>query len=587
MSDTYIYEDSNETQLTLEPFVSRQVLYANDLNNGSYASGQIQLDTSALSNSGRYCSYSEAYFVVPLVLRLTATSANAQISAIRNLESAFALGLKSNYANFIHSISVEYNNTSVVQLTPYTNFYVNFKMLTTFSKDSLDKYGAILGFYPDGVQSVAYGSQAAYAAEGHGSLNNKDLPQFPADLFSWASVTAAASNSGFFWRQVNTTALNPASAPTSSFTSASLAGTVGLNYFRIGTGADIDCKWWFVTAVIRLKDVADFFDKLPLVKGAFLRFIINTNLPTHNFSIKTSGSALQDISVTQNIITGGSSPILLANGSVNGNGLGATGSSIVGQCIAAGDDTYTFQIAASIVKDTTYNVNHPTLQQTRLYVPVYQMNPINEEAYLSLNKIKLVEYTDIYNYTVDVSCSGTAGSLSGSFSQLLTNGISNIQSIIIMPFVGSASNATGYNGASPVAQIAPYGSPFASEPSTTSPYLAITNFNIQVAGLNVFTMNELYDWQNFKDELSAMNAVNGSQVDGVDSGLIGYSEFEGNYRYYVADLSRRLPAEDAVPKSIQISGTVQGGTVANVQLQCFVVFKKQISIDLETGAKLS
>jgi hypothetical protein len=100
-------------------------------------------------------------------------------------------------------------------------------------------------------------------------------------------------------------------------------------------------------------------------------------------------------------------------------------------------------------------------------------------------------------------------------------------------------------------------------------------------------MNELYDWQNFKDELSAMNAVNGSQVDGVDSGLIGYSEFEGNYRYYVADLSRRLPAEDAVPKSIQITGTVQSGTVSSVQLQCFVVFKKQISIDLETGAKLS
>jgi len=584
MSDTYIYEDSNETQLTLEPFVSRQVLYVNDQNNGSYSSGQIQLDTSALSNSGRYCSYSEAYFTIPLVLRLTATSANAQVSSIRNLESAFALGLKSNYANFIHSISVEYNNTSVVQLTPFTNFYVNFKMLTTFSKDSLDKYGAILGFYPDAVNSVAYGDQTAWAPEGHGSLNNKDLPQFPADLWSWSTVQSAASNSGFFWRQQATTALTASVTPTSAFTSNSLAGTIGLNYFRKGTGADVDCKWWFVLAVIRLKDVADFFDKLPLIKGAFLRFIINTNLPTHNLSITTTGGALADISVTQNIITGGSSPLLIANGSVNGNGLGATGDSIVGKCIAEGDDVYTFQIAASIVKDSTYNVANPVMSTTRLYCPVYQMNPINEEAYLSLNKIKLVEYTDIYNYTVDVPCSGTSGSLTGVFSQLLTNGISNIQSIIIMPFIGSSANATGATG---VAKIAPYGSPFASEPSTTSPYLALTNFNIQVAGINVFTMQELYDFQNFKDELASMHAVNGSQVDGVDSGLIGYSEFQGNYRYYVADLSRRLPAEDAVPKSIQITGTVQSGTISNVQLQCFVVFKKQISIDLETGAKLS
>lgn len=491
MSDTYIYEDSNETQLQLEPFVSRQVLYVNDQNNGSYSSGQIQLDTSALSNSGRYCSYSEAYFTIPLVLRLTATSANAQIAGIRNLESAFAMGLKSNYANFINSLSVEYNNTSVVQITPLTNLYVNFKMLTTFSKDSLDKYGAILGFYPDSVNSVGYGSISAYATAGHGSLNNKDLPQFPGTVYTWAVVEAAAPNSGFFWRQQNTTALTPTATPTSAFTSNSLAGTIGLNYFRLGTGADIDCKWWFVLAVIRLKDLCDFFDKLPLVKGAFVRFIVNTNLPTHNISVSTDGAgALQDVSVTQNIITGSSSPLLLANGSVTGNGF----ESITAACVTAAAGaaaTFTFQLSASIVKDPTYNVSHPTMSTTRLYCPVYQMNPINEEAYLSLNKIKLVEYTDIYNYVVQVPCSGSGSNKTGVFSQLLTNGISNIQSIVIVPFIGSASNATGYNGAGAISQIAPYGSPFASEPSTTSPYLALTNFNIQVAGINVFTMNEL------------------------------------------------------------------------------------------------
>jgi hypothetical protein len=113
MADTYTYEDSMETQMTLEPFVSRQVLYSIDMNNGNYA-GQIQLDTSSLSNSGKYANYQDAHFEVPIVMRLTATSANAQVASIQNLDSSFAVGLKSGYFNFIHSISVEYNNTSVV-----------------------------------------------------------------------------------------------------------------------------------------------------------------------------------------------------------------------------------------------------------------------------------------------------------------------------------------------------------------------------------------------------------------------------------------------------------------------------------------
>jgi len=218
----------------------------------------------------------------------------------------------------------------------------------------------------------------------------------------------------------------------------------------------------------------------------------------------------------------------------------------------------------------------------RLYCPVFQFNPVNEEQYLSLNKIKTISYKDVYQYQVDVNCSGSPGQYQGTFNSLLTNGIPNPKSLIIIPYIGSSSNNTG-TASSP---IAPFGSPFASEPSTTSPYINLTNFNVQVAGIVVFVQNELYDFEAFKNELVSMNAINGSQVDGMDSGLIGYSEFQANARYYVVDLSRRLPAEDRVPKSLQILGTVQSGDIANVSLYCFVEFEKSIQIDLETGAKL-
>lgn len=576
MSDTYVYEASNEAQLTLEPFVNRQVTYVIDQNNGSY-NGQVQCDTSSLSNSGKYASYSEAFFQIPLVMRLSAVDANAQNLNFSTLRCPFALGLKSGYFNLINSISVEYNNTSVVQLTPLSNFYINYKMLTSFSKDALAKYSALLGFYPDTAVTCRYGSQdGTDSIYGHGSINNRDLPTLPTAT-TWTSI-ASATNLGFFTRQVQTTSFDPTLAPTSSFISASQAGTVGMNHFRRGLdiGPDEYTKWWFLIATVQLKNVADFFQKIPLVKGAMLRFIINTNTAIHKIAVTKAGGNLEDISVTQNIITGSTTPMLLAAGFEDDQGFGG----VVDTAAAAGVSTY--EIALSIAKDTTYGVNNPTLQNVRLYVPLYQFNPVQEEQYLTLNKIKTIKYTDIYQYQVDVTCSGTPGSLQGSFNALLTNGVPNIKSIIIMPFVASASNKTGIAGSN----IAPWGSPFAAEPSTMTPYITLTNFNIQIAGINCFLQNELYDWEQFKNELVSMNALNGSQVQELDSGLIGYQEFQGAYRFYVADVSRRLPAEDKVPKSVQILGTVQSGAIENVSLVCFIEFEKEVCIDLESGAKL-
>jgi len=576
MSDTYVYESSNETQLTLEPFVNRQVVYVIDQNGSSQYSGQIQLDTSSLSNSGKYASYNEAFFNIPIVMRLTATSPAAQNISFTNLTPSFACGLKSGYFNLIHSISVEYNNTSVVQLTPYTNFYINFKMLTSMSRDSLAKYSALLGFYPDSALTFNYGSQdGSNSLYGHGSINNRDKPTLPSALNGWANI-AQGPNVGFFTRQVQNTAFDPTKTGTSFFISASQCGVIGLNYFRKGElGDDTNSKWWFITATIQLKNISDFFQKIPLVKGAFLRFIINSNTVEHKIAVTKEFGDLVDISVTQNIITGGTTPVMIGGTDEAGEGFRPV-------IDTAEDGEATYEIVLSIARDQKYGVSHPTFQNCRLYCPLYQFNPVQEEQYLTLNKIKTIKYTDIYQYQIDVSCSGTPGSLQGSFNNLITNGIPNIKSVIILPFIGASSNKTGKVGA----QIAPWGSIFASEPSTNSPFISLTNFNIQVAGINTFVQNENYDFEAFKNELISMNALNGSQVQELDSGLIGYQEFQGGYRYYVADLSRRLPAEDKVPKSIQLLGTVQSGTISNVTLMVFIEWEKEICIDLETGAKL-
>ena len=579
MADSFIYEDSNEPQITLEPFVQKQWVWALDQNNGSYSGSQVLLDTSSLSNSGKYVSYSEAFFVIPIVMRLAATSANAQIANVRNARSAFAAGLKSGYYQFLYSATVEYNNTSIVQLVPNLHQYVTYKLLTSLSRDSLEKYGALIGFYPDSFLSCKYGAQSAVDPAGHGVLNNRDLPQFPATVYTWDAVNSQANNMGMFYRQQNTTALDPvAPADIATFTSPSQAGQYGLNYFRLGTGGDIDSKYWFITAVVRLKDMADFFERLTLVKGAFVRFVLNLNLATHNFNITTNGGVVTDVSITQNILSNGNTPLMLANASQAGNGMFELGNILA----TAGNATYSFTLTANVARDPTTLVQHPTLSGVRLYAPLYTFNPVQEEAYLTLNKIKTIRYNDLYNYTIDVVCSGTAGSLQGTVTSLLTNGVPNPQYLVIIPFVGSGSNNTG-NG---TAAISAYGSPFASEPGTSSCGIALTDLNVQVAGVNVFTQNEQYSWENFTEELALNNAINGSQVDGLNSGLITYQMWNNNYRYYTVNLSRRLPAENSVPKSLQVTATVLSGSIERVQLQVFLVWGREIAIDLETGAKI-
>ena len=64
-----------------------------------------------------------------------------------------------------------------------------------------------------------------------------------------------------------------------------------------------------------------------------------------------------------------------------------------------------------------------------------------------------------------------------------------------------------------------------------------------------------YDYQEFEDQLRGINSVNGGLVDGLTSGLIDYKKFKNLYRYYYINCSRMLPIDEAVPKSVSISGT--------------------------------
>lgn len=690
MADNLLFEISNESQISNEPFVQRQVVYISDLNGGSYTGGQILLNSSSISNAGRFCDFSSSYLEIPLVISLTnngfSASPNNTVAggvgsqagvvagntafsnAVFNaLPLAFSCGLKAGYWNIISQMSITYNNTVVSQLCPYLNFYTNFKMLTTLSVDDVKKFGTSIGFVPDGSLSFSFNNGALNSGNDAGLLNtvltptNLNYPQgwiprvqaeggscnnlnmgtnqvsghyeavnyIVANVANGASPVqntggalnagsqwnylltvisndelsspltnniAEVSNLGFYERQ-KSISFDPTQTPFSNLVNTQNIGNVGKNYYSATTQQGTVC--WFVMAKIRMKDISDFFNQLPLIRGSFISLQIFVNAPTtHTISFSsipagatylTSGNY---IGCTNTTIQGTSSPLMFAS-CTYGNGnwslynalfnpdlYGYGGTNAMQDSITTGAGAYScnFTLACYIAKNTALNISHPTLQQVRWYCPLYQMSAESEMQYLSLNEIKKVVYHDIYEYTI----TNISGSTNQSVSQILSNGVVNPKYLILIPMISASSNpVASNNGTQTQTFLAPYQSPFSSCPATTD-MIILSNISVQLAGVNVWTSNEIYDFQQFADELSELG-LNGGRITGLSSGLIGESDFQYNKRFYVCNLGRNVPmSEKGVPKSVSVN--FQNLSNVSIDVFCFIEYEREISIRMEDGS---
>jgi hypothetical protein len=213
-----------------------------------------------------------------------------------------------------------------------------------------------------------------------------------------------------------------------------------------------------------------------------------------------------------------------------------------------------------------------------LNVPAYTFNPVYEQSYIS-TPIKKIVYTDIYQYQTTNQITGQAAG--GVFNILVSNGIANVKSVLVLPFysAGALVGATGNLG------ILPIQSPF--DPAgggPTSPLIAFTQFNIQISGQNAIYNTERYAYEQFANQFKGVNAINGGQTDGLTSGLIGYKDWTQEYCYYYVNCGRMLPVEEAVPKSVNVLG--QNMSAKPIDLYIFVEYGVEVSIDILTGSRV-
>ncbi len=591
--DTLTYDMAQSTDKAAPSvFVKKDYLNILDANSGSYNGNQIILDTSQLSNSNKYMSYREAYLSVPLVLAVSSpliTESGTVKSLLKRTGTGTvsdaatrAFSLKNWFGSIINSIVLDYAGTTIVQQTALSGMWNCFTLMTSLSQSDIDLNGPTLGFFPDDVNFM-YKDVAAHS--GVGTCNN--VLQTGQGSVSLGLGGSEFGNSGM-WNRMVKTVIDPSSiAGQTGFTNQALVSEQNLkSYYRsvlskavAKTAANETTGIVYaIQSQIYLKHIHSFFANCPLMKGVFFRLTLNINQPTVVIKCGATAGKLEIDSIISPL--GGVSPIMVASqeesliGSASVDAIPAQGGLDLTALAATAritlnvgntiiDPTQKTAIAATGIAATT-----SLGQSCQLYIPAYTFNPSYEEAYLS-RPTKTIQYSDIYQFTT--------AETSGTFNFLLTNGISNVKSILVLPFFSKIHDTVDM----PV-----WTSPF--DPAgcgPTSPMTSvINNFQIVMAGQNMFYNTQKYGFEQFLNQFVGNNSINGNLTDGLTSGLVDFHKFNSSYSYFFCNTSRKLPVDESVPMSISIQGDSKSAIA--VKFVVFISYGVQVSLDVLTGARV-
>jgi len=629
MADTLVFDMSEQSEGAPSVFTKKDWLSILDNQNGNYSGNQSVLDTSQLANSNKFMNYREGYLFIPMVMTCTCTGliggSSVQLGAdFAAFGASNAFGLKNWYGSLIHSLTVDYNGTTIVQQTPYIGLWNSFRLMTSLSYGDLKSQGDLIGFYPDTAQAsctvVASGIGSQYAGTGtqttltSTTINNQVVPGLSPQMNQAPNNQHSMGNEGLYKRQQawNIATLdemyNGVAEQLGSLVSGSSGNTnatwnqmyKSYVYNKIDTSLLIDETVQSTTtvgvwqaqigAVVYLKHLHSFFERICLLKGVFLKLTLNLNQSSVSWSMYNNagnryfvgsntitGAQYQGTQVSSPL--GGVSPLMIASSqaplpvfgtaAVNQGGSGLlNGGNYILSLSVGFRCLNTTQTSLSGTGGAVGLQNASLGQAIILNIPAYSFNPVFETSYLS-TPVKKVIYTDVYQYQV-------LGVQSGSpFNNLITNGIANIKSVLILPFHSAASNGG----------LIPFQSPF--DPAgggPTSPLCLLNQFNVQISGQNAIYNTERFTYEQFANQFKGVNAVNGAQVDGLVSGLVGQSDFDREYCYYYVNCSRMLPVEEAVPKSVNILGI--NTSSKSVDLFIFVEYGVEVNLDILTGARV-
>lgn len=557
IADNFIYEsvldksvgDSNKT-----PFIRKNLNYILDqqAGNSTYTSGQVIIDSSSLASSGNtFQDWTNAYVVIPFNVKVEAT---ALIASAAGGPTATTLGainyltcLKNNA--LIDSITVEQGGRTIINQTSNLSQLVNYKMHSTFSQDMVNKMGPSLMYYPDSVGAYTYNLNT------NDSVNNTINDENNSASYGKPET----HNEGIVKRQQYTypytTGLTTQALQKNEM-SAYNSATAEVDT----SAANVVFSDLHMLATIRLKDLADYFDKHPkLTRGVGYKIYLRVNQGVSTFTHSQTTSSVNPFS-----------ELLVSNQTFNGIGSSLTQPSMISVGLNKLSTKITYSnnvvISAHTLKltsqiDTGANA---LINGVRLYVPSYECSPSYHEKLVAQPPLNR-PFFDIYSNILQNQGAGAY------VNTQIASGISSPKALIVIPQLAQATQSTNSQG-----------SALNPSPGTTDPQLSLTNTQIKLGSEYVLPDRVNYDFIQFLENTSQMFGLNGNQTNEMSSGVIDFQKFKHNYRYYSYDLSRYLDSANKIPQMITFE-SFNNSNVA-MDLYFYVLYERDATFSLAQGS---
>lgn len=322
----------------------------------------------------------------------------------------------------------------------------------------------------------------------------------------------------------------------------------GANYQEqvdvVADDADGLIHYYYYDAIIMLKDLCPFFAKLPpLLRGANIKLTMTLNQGSN--VITTSAAHLK--TQIDSVLSGSFMPVIRKAGTENG--------------------PYTETISVKVCQNGT--AKH-SKQQCRFYAPSYVMKNESEQSYLSQGSKKVLYDNVFFQRIRNIK-------QNDSFNNFITDSASRATKLLIVPVLNSEANGS--------LKKDPTTSVFTTDGVATCTPCNIANFNVQISGNPLYQAPITYKYENFMHEQNGSMGVNsGVGSRGLSSGLVSLKDFESNYNYMLIDLAKRHDYDENVPVSYAVTGTLT--SKKNIDLLCYLITERDVTIDLTTGALL-
>lgn len=569
--DNFVFEKILDEPAFQKPFLKKDLnIIYDDNGSGTYNTNQIRFSTELCANNGFYNNYSEGLVALPLIFALKSSNA-AETYASFDL----ALALKNSHLNLIHSLSIDFNGTNLVQPIDYLNQYMIFLQHTTLSSEDEKLNGSLLGYAKD--SSTSWGYSATASTQGQGLYNNSN---------PFIGVEAGSLNEGEIANKGLIRRQKYISRFSTNGKSVVLGGDVKKQNLNYVTAEGTNALVYYYTCYVRLSDLP-FFKEMKMMRGGVFRINMTLNNNVQFQFRKNSVGTLEYVAGSYINNSGKTNPLMLCasmdvikthtnhSGGQAGEGVeqvNVKGSTVAevyypcgSSCIPSlGTTTYTVKMGIGNITVGNAVYTHE-LQKCRLYIPYYSFLGDAENTYLS-TKEKVIDYLDVYRYEFDATGGASFG------PRLITNGLARMKRLIMVGIMKSTGNGDLGLSASE--------SPFTTEPATTSPF-RISNFNCQVGNINLYANPITYSYEQFLLEMNGQQGVNANLTPGICSGRISLTDYNNNYHYIVVNLERRKPELENTLQSLQVQGTLD--SPKEMTIYCFVEYYKTIVIDVETG----